>query len=446
MINALRAQILPAVQFAFRGNRSRADKLRGLVEFGPYGEMPLKQPPTFGFVFPSECRDQANRLFLYLKNGVGPFKGVESTFRFPLKREQVFSVTGFSVQNRRSHDAARIYADAILDWHTSRPTQRPDLFFILHPQTSQSELDTPYYACKARLLREGILSQNVTLELINDEAKFRWSAANIALAAFAKLGGIPWVVYGEDGEDLDQNLIIGLGRAYLYDPATRHTNGYMGFTACFSSRGVFKFVALAEVTDNRHRYLELLGKVVSDSLGRAEQMTKTITSLTLHIPKDMSKQEDDAVRNAVQKHPTQKILQITAVRVSDDPGVFAIDDRFRDGVPQRGTVIHVGEDEYLLYTEGRDEKENWVGLRPPVALRVTPQSGTFQARRALAVLRQINDLSQVNWRGFNARSQPISVYYGSLITRLLSHIPAGDMSALAAGSAHQILEERMWFL
>ena len=443
MIETLRAQILPPVQFAFRGNRSRADKLRGLVEFGPYGDMPLNQPPTFGFVFPSEYRDQANRLFLYLKNGVGPFKGVESTFRFPLKREQVFSVTGFSIQNRKSHDAARSYADAILDWHTSRPKQRPDLFFILHPQTSQSELDTPYYACKARLLRQGILSQNVTLELINDEAKFRWSAANIALAAFAKLGGIPWIVYGED---VDQDLIIGLGRAYLYDPATRQTNGYMGFTACFSARGVFKFVALAEVTDDKRRYLKLLGKVVSDSLGRAERMAKTITSLSLHIPKEMSKDENSVVQDAVQQHPKQKILQITAVRVSDDPGVFAVDDRYRDGVPQRGTVIHLGEAEYLLYTEGRDEQENWAGLRPPVALRVTPQSGTFQARRAMAVLRQINDLSQVNWRGFNARSQPISVYYGSLIARLLSHIPATEMNAITAGSAHQMLEERMWFL
>jgi len=168
--------------------------------------------------------------------------------------------------------------------------------------------------------------------------------------------------------------------------------------------------------------------------------------LSLHIPKEMSKDENSVVQDAVQQHPKQKILQITAVRVSDDPGVFAVDDRYRDGVPQRGTVIHLGEAEYLLYTEGRDEQENWAGLRPPVALRVTPQSGTFQARRAMAVLRQINDLSQVNWRGFNARSQPISVYYGSLIARLLSHIPATEMNAITAGSAHQMLEERMWFL
>jgi hypothetical protein len=416
--------------------------MRGLIEFGPYRGMP-NATPTFGFVFPSEYREQANRLFLYLKNGVGPFKGVESTFCFPLNKDQVFSVTGFSIRNSTPHDAARTYAEAILNWHRTRPGERPDLFFILHPRTPLSERDTPYYACKARLLQEGILSQSVTLDLLNDEAQFRWAAANIALAAFVKLGGIPWVVYGEE---LDQELIIGIGRAYLYDPATRQTTGYMGFTACFSARGVFKFVTLAEVTDVKERYIELLAKVVSDSLTRAEQLGKAATSLCLHIPKEMSMEERDAVQSAVRSHVRQNIIQITAARVSDDPGVFAVDDRFRDGVPPRGTVVHVGDNEFLLYTEGRDEKENWVGRRPPVALRITPQGTSFAGRRAFSVLRQINDLSQVNWRGFNARSQPISIYYGYLIARILSHIPPAQMRAISSSDSHVALQERMWFL
>jgi len=56
------------------------------------------------------------------------------------------------------------------------------------------EDDSEYSVTKAMLLREGLLSQNVTFELIQSSAQFEWAAANIALAIFAKLGGIPWAV------------------------------------------------------------------------------------------------------------------------------------------------------------------------------------------------------------------------------------------------------------
>jgi len=201
----VRAHTLPPVQFAFRDDQSRPDKLRGLVDFGPYGD--LTTTPTFGFVFPTEYRDYANRLYLALKNGVGAFKGVETTFRYRLSKEQVFQVSGFSISGRTAQDSAVLYEQAILNWNASRHSQRPDIFFVLHPHTPVSEAETPYYACKARLLGEGILSQNVTADLLRDEDKLRWSAANIALGAFVKLGGIPWIVYGKE---LDQELIVGL--------------------------------------------------------------------------------------------------------------------------------------------------------------------------------------------------------------------------------------------
>src|SRR5262249_37756279 len=156
------------------------DKLRGLLAFGPFRSLPASKP-RLGFVFPAESRDQANRLFLALKNGIGLFRGVENTFRFALSREQVFSVPVAGVQLAFSADHesnAKAYADAILSWHAKQQRDRPDLFFVLHPKTSGSERATPYYKAKAVLLKEGILSQNVTLDLINNSSQFEWSAAN----------------------------------------------------------------------------------------------------------------------------------------------------------------------------------------------------------------------------------------------------------------------------
>lgn len=435
----MKAHILPSVQFAFRDDQSRSDKLRGLVEFGPFSGS--VEEPTFGFVFPTEYRDSANHLYLALKNGMGSFKGVESTFRFRLSRNQVFPVTGFSIRGRNPHDAAKSYEDAILHWSNAQSHQ-PHIFFVIHPQTTSYEADTPYYRCKAKLLGEGLLSQNVTVDLLQDEDRLRWSAANIALGAFVKLGGIPWVVYGKD---LEQELVIGLGRSYLFDPVSRQTTGYMGFTACFSARGQFQFLTIADVTHRRDEYLRLLQTVVSTSLAKAEGLNRPISTLTLHVPKRMSRDEMTAIYRAIEAHPKVNILQLVVAKVSDEETFFAVDSQYKDGIPRRGTVVQLGDSDYLLYTEGRDEREPWAAYRTPVALRVTPLGGTLQKPPVRPILRQVNDLSQVNWRGFNARSKPISIYYGTLIARMLSHFSAEKIQTLS-GPAKGLLESRMWFL
>lgn len=435
----LRAFRLDKVRFAFCNEQTHTEKLRGLVDFGPYRG--LTADPYFGFVFPAEFRDSANQLYLALKNGVGSFKGVETTFRFRLTREQVFQISDFSIRDKTPREAAAIYRDAILRWRSAQGRQIPDIFFVLHPQSAPADADTPYYKSKAKLLTDGILSQNVTFELLEDEAKFQWSAANIALGAFVKLGGIPWIV---SGAEADQELIIGVGRSFLYDSASRTTSGYVGFTACFSARGKFEFLAIAKVAQDRREYLELLGDVVADALNRAESLGRPISTLTIHVPKEMSRDEANVISEAAISHGKDNIFRIVVVKISEEDSFFAVDTRFKDGVAQRGTVIQISDRDYTLYTEGREEKEPWSGFRSPVALRVTPQGRSVNAN-VRTVLRQVNDLSQVNWRGFNARSKPISTYYGMLIAQILSHIPADNLRRLSQ-SARELMEERIWFI
>jgi Piwi domain len=440
----VKAFTLPPVQFAFSGANCGPDKLRGLTAYGPFRPVPMEHP-RFGFFFPADRRDDANKLYLALKNGIGLFRGVENTFRFSLGKQQVFPVpvAGVELGARADHSKnARAYASAIMSWNGSMVQGRPDMFFVLHPKTGESDSSTPYYECKARLLSDGILSQNVTLDLLANRAQFEWSAANIALGAFVKLGGVPWVVRGEE---LDQDLIIGLGRAYVFDPKTRQNKGYMAFTTCFSARGPLRFVSLAEFAQTRDQYLDSLRKVVRDALSKADNIGSKVTTLTIHAPKEMQREEMQIIRAAVSSHVKQSVVEIVVVKVTDESSFFALDERFQDGVPRRGTAIQVSDRDLMLYTEGREEKETWTN-RMPVALRVTPSGPQLPEAKALSVLRQINDLSQVNWRGFNARSKPISVYYGSLIARLLSHVPPDMATALYSQDALRILEERMWFL
>ena len=230
--------VLPAVKLAFRHERRSQDKFRGLKKFGPFRPVPTNEP-SFGFVFPSIYREYANKLFLSLKNGAGPvFTGVENMFRFRLQKNQVFHVPVHNYKPDQYGENSRAYTDAISEWKARQTNRHPDLFFLLHPKSPTWRADTPYYACKASALNEGVVSQSVTLDLLDNPTQFGWSIANIALAVFAKIGGIPWVVHGEE---LENNLIIGIGRTHLFDSIRRQNKGMMAFTACFFRKRAVEF-------------------------------------------------------------------------------------------------------------------------------------------------------------------------------------------------------------
>lgn len=436
----MRGFSLPSVRFAFAAGKLHSDKLRGLKELGPFLAL-NNERPRFAFLFPREYRDRANSLYLALKNGIGYFGGVENFFRFTLKRSDVFPVGSFEIGSKQPRDLVRAYTDALGSWLASSK-DRADLVFIIHPHTSKFDSPNIYYACKALLLRNGLLSQSVTREVIDDPSMFEWSIANIALAAFAKLGGIPWVVSTEGAE---RDLVVGVGRSDLYDRESRATQQYLGFTACFSARGAFKFMSLGEVASSRHQYLQTLDRVLRQSLNRINATGNSVASLTVHVPKEMGIEELETVKSAVRSSENDRIVPATVAKVSDEASFFAVDRRFPDGVPKRGTAIQVTDRDFLLYTEGRDEKQVWSG-RTPTALRVTPQGAVPSDLQARWLLAQINDLSQVNWRGFNARSRPISVHYGALIAEILSHVPSDDISSLYKSGTKEILEHSMWFL
>src|SRR5437870_3204345 len=135
---------LPEVQFQF-GEGPHTDKFRGLQSLGPFRSLEPGYDLTLAFVFPSNYRDEANKLYLALKNGVGYFKGMEATFRVPLRRDHVVPISNFVLPTQMDHQqAARVYADAILSWRSrAKARETPNLFIVLHPRTPSWEQDTP---------------------------------------------------------------------------------------------------------------------------------------------------------------------------------------------------------------------------------------------------------------------------------------------------------------
>jgi argonaute-like protein implicated in RNA metabolism and viral defense len=426
---------LPQFQFSPEDeNAVSDDKLKGLQRFGPYRRLDGKK--RFGFVFPRGYRDLANDLYRALRTGIGFFRGIPEVFKTHFGRNQVFAITDFDVSNDNTVDASKRYAEAIHRW-IERSGESADLFFVIHEKTSPWEEDTPYHACKALLLEHGILSQNVTTELIRSRTQFEWSAANIALAAFSKLGGVPWAIRSRS--EIEQ-LVLGVGIAESVDPKTRQRNRVTAFTTCMRTNGIFKFVAVGH-SRTANQYLSALREAVAASLKQLRADEPTCESLVIHLPKDFGKAEQEQVELGLTDSTKGQTSACDVLKITDEHRLFVIDNEHASGVPNRGTCARIRERDYLLYTEGRDEKLSWMG-RAPSALRIRRYEGKSQSPLLTQeLISQVFDLSQANWRGFNARSRPVSILYSELIARELAYAALGPH-----GDEPIHFDSRLWFL
>src|SRR4029077_10446454 len=156
-----------------------------------------------------------------------------------------------------------------------------DIFVTLHPKSMGWEDDSEYSATKAILLREGLLSQNVTFELIQSSAQFEWAAANIALALFAKLGGIPWAV---DRPNADGEIVIGMGCSETIDVATRERKRFIAFATCLQTNGIYKFSTLGKVCTDKATYAAELENTLRIALRRAHESSVEVRLMVLHFP------------------------------------------------------------------------------------------------------------------------------------------------------------------
>ena len=408
------------------------DRMRGIIRFGPYRK--VTKPPQIAFVFPNGFRDQANTLYLALRNGIGLFKGLPSVFKVPLEKDQVVAITGFTLRNRFDHhDSALRYRDAIQNWINLNGST-PDLFVNLHPKSMGWEDDSAYSATKAVLLKDGLLSQNVTFELIQNSTQFEWSVANIALGVFVKLGGIPWAVNRADGEN---EFVIGMGRSESYDQRTRERERSIAFTTSLQSNGIYEFGNFGSACGDKAAFMRELENTLRNTIAQMRLRKPNAAALTLHFPKDFSFDERELCKKVAADASTS-IPRIEFVKVTEEDRFFAIDDESPDQVPRRGTCIKLSNTDFLLYTEGSEERQTWVN-RPPSAVRIR-HYGEFGADLPTReIIGQVFDLSLSNWRAFNARGYPVSIFYSKLISRILQHADLSDVHG-----TH--LSDRMWFL
>ncbi|MCW9705772.1 Piwi domain-containing protein [Fodinibius salsisoli] len=409
-------------RFIFDENKptSNIGQYQGIRKYGPYKGLDNPEEIEYLFIYPSGNNNSANSLYFALKNGLGSFPGIESYFKMSINKDSLHKIevekNGTDLRSRTAsyYKAVKTYLET-----TDGLVGSNTIAFIIFPETKPSEYPNPYYAVKALLLKHGITSQAVNIETINS-SNFKWSIGNIALATFAKLGGIPWRVENKSSAN---QLIFGVGRKYLYDQDDNSLNKIVGFTLCITPEGEFKSISTFSPFESEQTYLENLSNQVEQSIQGVLKNSEEIDEIIVHFPKRSSYRERSSIKRALENLSENEgyLFPFATVRVTDGDPYQIWDKSHRTFLPKEGNFTFIKPQDALLVVPGRQDKQSLAGV-PKSPIRVSLDSSNLPSTNFKQLLTQTYALSGANWRGFNAREMPITIFYSELIAELMGRL------------------------
>ena len=422
----------PTLQFsAAIPGRVATQPFTGVAKFGPYDNSALELGDgALLFMFPKAERALAHKLAKALLNGVGTFGGFEKFFRVPVAKGEALRHREVDTDLADLAAAAEAYRTAITGWNAERNDRMPAAAIVLVPRSERFETATPYYEAKAAFANLAIPTQMVTIDLVKG-SQFNWAVANIALALFAKLGGIPWTVRAPA---TDKDLILGIGRADIGPNRDR----YFGYAVTFVNNGIYRHTHSFTPASTEDAYLERLTTAVRTAL--SADLDQPVERLVIHLAKEAGRREIDAAQRAIDSLGLE--LPVAFLRLDDSSlhDIADADAQNETFAPPKGLVAKLGPRRALLQT---DELGPTGAPDGPLLVSIDRRS-SVPVESFDDLLEQVFRLSAANWRGFNARSKPATLVYGEQLAQLVGHL--SDLDTWQPDLLRPELTDRPWFL
>lgn len=405
----------------------------GLRQHGPFDNSMLRLTDgSLLFVFPTGDQDLARRLAEALLTGIGSYPGFGKLFRVEVPKGQAIKSLKIDSDLGDLAEAAGRYRDGIAAWNRAPRDRDPDVAIVLVPHSERFEAESPYYEAKAAFANLAIPTQMVTAELLRDERQFQWSVANIALAIFAKLGGIPWAVKAPSG---DEDLIIGIGRAEVGREGARER--HFGYAVTFVSNGIYRQTWSFTPTADEAVYQERLRSAIEDALKEDADQQRP-RRLVIHLAKQAGTREIDAAKRAMETLGFD--VAVAFLRLDDTSLHDIADTEPATFAPPKGLVAKLGPRRALL------QSEELGAHGPPDGPLLVAMDGrsTVDGHEFDALVGQVFRLAHANWRGFNAQSKPATLVYGEQLASLVGHLQ--DVETWNPDLLRSELRSRPWFL
>jgi hypothetical protein len=388
--------------YRFKGEQTDLSQFQGIRKFGVYKE--IEQNVKYVFVFEDKYRDFANNLYFSLigKSNPGTFVGMQQFFNLPFSQKELIRI---SLNGYSKSDIETVIKE-IGSIQDANPQSKiiaiflePNKFENLQPNES------PYYAFKFYLTPKDIPVQVVRNDQTNNANALKWSTSNIALQIFAKLGGTPWKVKPTK----NNCLILGIGVAHEKE-ANGKIKKFFSYSVCLDSSGIYKKLDVLAEETTKSEYLKKLQENLIKLLNSED--FKDYKKCALHLSESIKRDDIVSIEKALE---SIRNIEFKILKINTKNKFFGFSNH-NTSIPYESSFVNLAENEYLVWfdglVEGKESVFQKVGNPIHVKFLNTPNE---DKESDLTYLQDVINLSGANWRGFNARQMPISIYYAKIV-------------------------------
>lgn len=285
----------------------------------------------------------------------------------------------------------------------------------------------PYLVAKAAFLSNQIPTQFIACETFSMAPdNLAYTLSNLALAVYAKLGGIPWLIKSDKA--IAHEVVIGLGSAAIGESRFSKRERIVGITSVFRGDGGYLLSNLSNAVPMA-KYGEALADSLLATLQRVRSEMNWIKGdsvrVIVHAFKPMRNTEIESLKFALQEFSAYD-LQFAFLHVKEDHPYLLFDEESvgvkgrGEKIPVRGLYAEVGNNETLLTLTGPQQlKRPTDGLPKPLLLTLHRDS-TFTD--IIYLTKQVYWFSNHSWRSFLPAAMPVTIYYSDLVAGLLGRL------------------------
>lgn len=438
----------PVYVFDQTGSKTNTWHDKGLTEFGPYSaQVFTPNQPRIGIVCQQSMKGQVEQFIRKFVNGVvlpppnGDYRRKKTNYfekglvrKFGLKNVQY----EFFLAANGSVDAYKKACKQAIEAHGSGQKLDLALVQIEEPFHDLPPQSNPYFACKVSFHTHQIPVQEFEIETTRrPDSQLIYVLNNMALATYAKLNGIPWLL--KANPTIAHELVIGLGSADIGESRLGERERFVGITTVFSGDGNYYLSNLAKAVamdEYRTALLDSLKATITKVRTEMNWQPKDTVRLVFHATfKKFSGDEVQSIKDLVSGLGDYDVEYAFLQMNEDHP--YMLFDKSQTGVhdfdangtkgayaPTRGKYLELGNHEVLLTLTGpREVKRPEDGTPRPLLLSLHRDS-TFTDMTYLT--RQAYAFASHSWRTFLPSSVPVTIQYSNLIAKTLGHLALMD--------------------
>lgn len=403
----IHSTFLNVKEYNFGNNVRGSSQFNGLKNNPPFQE--LEEEIHFFYIFRDDHIDLARDLVFALqgKSFEYTFPGTEKMFSFKMHKENQSRIPIKDFSEKEIKRASE---------EITSKNRGVAIAIFLFPET-ESDF---YYRLKNKLLSYNILSQAVHIETIRNKSGLKWSISSIGLQIFSKAGGIPWRVT----PSYQDCLIIGIGKSHKRNDVGRIENFY-AYSVLIDSSGEYLEMNTLANDVNEDKYLESLGNSLKKVI---ENKSSKYKHIVLHIPYKVKRTELNKFLEIIKQ--SDDSLTFSVIKINDKSKYFGYNEETNSLIPYESTCIKLSRSEYLVWTEGLNYNSKKVNKRYANPLHIKfcyPDNEQSKEMEKRMYLQDILNLSGASWRGFNAKSMPISIFYPKRISKFIAEFQTRNL-------------------